>query len=222
MHYVFHFGEVWQARDLLLWGTLLTLRLTAEAMAIGAVIAISGALGKIMGPRWLRRAIGAYVEVIRNTPFLVQLFMIYFGLPTLRLRLDADAAALLAMSLNVGAYAIEIVRAGLEAVGRGQTEAAAALGLRRGLAFRLIVLPQGLKLVFPPLASQFILLMLQSSVVSSIAANDLTSVGQGIEVQNFRSFEVFLTVGAIYFALSLVLSLLFTQTYALMFGRQRA
>jgi polar amino acid transport system permease protein len=84
------------------------------------------------------------------------------------------------------------------------------------------VLPQGLKLVFPPLASQFILLMLQSSVVSSIAANDLTSVGQGIEVQNFRSFEVFLTVGAIYFALSLVLSLLFTQTYALMFGRQRA
>jgi polar amino acid transport system permease protein len=219
MHYSFHFGEVWQARDLLLHGALLTMLLSAEAMALGLVIAVGGALGRIMGPAWLRRGIGVYVEAIRNTPFLVQLFMIYFGLPALHVRLDADAAALLAMTLNVGAYAIEIVRGGLQSVGRGQTEAAAALGLGKVLTLRLVVLPQGLKRVFPPLASQFILLMLQSSVVSSIAANDLTSIGQSIEAQNFRSFEVFLTVGAIYFALSLLLSLLFRQSYVLMFGR---
>ncbi len=222
MHYSFHFGDVWQARDQLLVGALLTLRLSVEAMVLGLIIAIAGALGRLMGPVWLRRLIRAYVEIIRNTPFLVQLFMIYFGLPMAGLRLDADEAALLTMTLSCGAYAIEIVRAGLQAVGRGQVEAAQVLGLRRLQIFRLIVLPQGLKMVFPPLASQFILLMLGSSVVSSIAANDLTSVGQSIEAQNFRSFEVYFAVGAIYFVLSLLFSLTFKQTYAMLFSPRRS
>lgn len=220
MSYHFHFGEIWLVRDQLLLGAWLTLRLTSEAMVAGLVIAVLGALGKTMGPRWLRRVIGCYVEAIRNTPFLVQLFMIYFGLPTLGMRLSANSAALAAMVLNVGAYAIEIVRAGIQAVGSGQVEAATALGLGKWKIFRLVVLPQGLKLVFPPLASQFILLMLGSSVVSSIAANDLMATGQSIEAQNFRSFEVYITVGAIYFALSLLLSLVFKQTYNFAFGDQ--
>lgn len=221
MQYSFHFGDVWAARDQLLFGALLTLRLSVEAMVLGMVIAVLGAFGRIAGPVWLRRIVGVYVEVIRNTPFLVQLFMIYFGLPMAGVRLDADQAALLTMTLSAGAYSIEIVRAGLQAVGQGQIEAARVLGLGRILTFRLIMLPQGLKLVFPPLASQFILLMLGSSVVSAIAANDLMSVGQAIEAQNFRSFEVYLTVGAIYFVLSLLFSFGFRQTYVLMFGQSR-
>ena len=104
-------------------------------------------------------------RLIRNTPFLVQVFLIFFGLPTIGIRLDANTGALIAMVLNGSAYTIEIVRAGIESIGHGQTEAAYALGLSRFRTFRLVVLPQALRVVVPPLGSQFILLMLNSSVV---------------------------------------------------------
>src|SRR5260370_21631186 len=135
--------------------------------------------------------------------------MIVFGLPTVGLRLDADEGALIALILNGSAYTIEIVRAGIENIGHCQVEGAMALGLRRLQAFRLVVLPQALRLIVPPLGSQFILLMLNSSVCSAISADELTSAALDIQGRTFRAFEAFIVAAAIYFALSLLFSAVF-------------
>jgi polar amino acid transport system permease protein len=219
MNYAFHFTEVWQAWPELADGTLLTLRLSALSMLFSLALAVFGALGRRSGPLWLRALIAAYVEIIRNTPFLVQIFLIFFGLPGLGLRLDANAAALLAMVLNGSAYTIEIVRAGLDSIPHGQTEAAAALGLHTMAIFRKVVLPQALKAVYAPLGSQFILLMLNSSIVSTISADELTAAAQDIQGRTFRAFEVYIVATAIYFALSMLFTTLFAITGRLYFAR---
>lgn len=220
MTYVFHFGDMWRARAEFLAGAELTLGLSALAMVLSLALAILGALARTAGPRPLRAAIAAYVEIIRNTPFLVQLFMLFFGLPTIGLRLSADTGALVALVLNGSAYTIEIVRAGLLSVGAGQAEAAGALGLRRLQAFRLIVLPQALRAVLAPLGSQFILLMLNSSICSAISANELTSAALDIQGRTFRAFEAFIVATAIYFLLSLFFTTLFTLIGRLAFREQ--
>ncbi len=222
MTYVFHFGDIWSAWPELLDGAVFTLWLSAVSMALSLVVAIFGALGRISGPPWVRTMIAAYVEVIRNTPFLVQIFLIFFGLPAIGVRLDANQAALIAMVLNGSAYTIEIVRAGIESIGHGQVEAGTALGLHRLRVFRLIVLPQALRAVMPPLGSQFILLMLNSSIVSVISADDLTSAAQDVQSRTFRSFEAFIVVTGIYLGLSLLFSLAFTALERLAFGRRVA
>ena len=170
MNYIFQFGEILKPVNLdeLLWGMLSTLRLSAEAMVLSLVFAIVGAMLRTSGPKWAQALIGAYVEIIRNTPFLVQIFMIFFGLPTIGFRLDANGAALVAMVLNGSAYTIEIVRAGIESIQAGQLDAAKAIGLRPLQSFRLVVLPQALKVMLAPLGSQFILLMINSSIVSVV------------------------------------------------------
>jgi polar amino acid transport system permease protein len=201
--YVFHFDVVWQSRDQLLRGALLTLRLSAETMLLGLLLGVIGAAAKTSRLRTLRRVVQAYVELIRNTPFLVQLFLIYLGLPRLGLRLAPDSAALVAMVVNLGAYATEIVRAGIEAVPRGQIEAGRALGLRQWAIFRNIILVPALQIVFPALASQFILVVLGSSVISTISAEELTAIANNLQAQNFRPFEIYIAVGAIYLAMAL-------------------
>jgi polar amino acid transport system permease protein len=222
MNYTFHFGDVWAAQDELIAGTVFTLWLSAASMVLSLAVAVVGALGRTAGPRWLQVLIASYVEIIRNTPFLVQLFLIFFGLPALGVRMDANQGALVAMVLNGSAYTIEIVRAGIESIGHGQIEAGRALGLHGLSVFRLIVLPQALRAVMPPLGSQFILLMLNSSIVSVISADDLTSAAQDVAGRTFRSFEAFIVATLIYLALSL----LFTAAFALIeraaFGRRAA
>src|SRR6185369_17445454 len=136
----------------------------------GLLIGVAGAAGRVYGAPWLKRAIAVYVEAIRNTPLIVQLFLIFFGLPSAGLKFDADTAALVALSVNLGAYTIEIVRAGLEAIPRSQIEAGQSLGLSPIQIFRYVVIFPALRLMFPALASQFILLMLATSVVSQISA----------------------------------------------------
>jgi polar amino acid transport system permease protein len=148
-------------------------------------------------------AIATYVEVMRNTPFLVQLFFIFFGLPTLGVRLDPILAAMLAMTLNMAAYTIEIVGAGLDAVPRGQTEAALALGLRPRQVFVKIVLPQALKVIYPALTSQIIIMMLESAVVSQIAVRELTYEADMLQARTFRAFETYLVVTLVYLVLSM-------------------
>ena len=219
MPYTFHFEDIWAARDELLAGTVLTLELSAVSMALSLLLAIFGALGRTGGPGWLRGLIAGYVEVIRNTPFLVQVFFLYFGLPSLGVRLDTDVCAVLAMVLNGSAYTIEIIRAGLESIGHGQSEAARALGLHRFQTFRLVVLPQALKAVVPPLGSQFILLMLNSSVLSFISADELTSATQDISSRTFRSFEAYIAAMVIYFALSMLFSGVFAAIERFAFAR---
>ncbi|HEY0184760.1 MAG TPA: amino acid ABC transporter permease [Rhodopila sp.] len=221
MDYVFHFGDIWAARDELIDGTLLTLRLSALAMILSLIVAIIGAFARTSGPRWLRGMVAAYVELIRNTPFLVQIFMIFFGLPTVGVRLDANTGALIAMVLNGSAYTIEIVRAGIESVSHGQTEAAYALGLGRFRTFRLVILPQALRAVVPPLGSQFILLMLNSSICSVISADELTAATQDIQSRTFRPFEAFIVATGIYLCLSLLFSGTFAAVERFAFGSPR-
>ena len=219
MNYVFHFGDVWQARDELAWGTLLTLELSAVSMVLSLIVAVFGAFARVWGPGWLRALVAAYVEFIRNTPFLVQVFMIFFGLPVIGIRLDANEGALIAMVLNGSAYTIEIVRAGIEAISRGQLEAATALGLHRLHAFRLVVLPQAIRAVFAPLGSQFILLMLNSSIVSVISADELTSAAQDVQGRTFRPFEVYIVAICIYFVLSNMFGTVFALLHRWLFPK---
>ncbi len=219
MNYTFHFGDIWAARDELFRGTVLTLQISAISMVLSLVVAVFGALGRTSGPRWLRAVIASYVEIIRNTPFLVQVFVIYFGLPSVGVRLDSTVCAVLAMVLNGSAYTIEIVRAGIESIGHGQTEASRALGLHRLQTFRLIILPQALRAVVPPLGSQFILLMLNSSIVSVISAEELTAATMDISSRTFRSFEAYITAMVIYFVLSLLFSGVFASVERFAFGK---
>lgn len=204
MTYEFEFGDVFAAWPELLGGAINTLVLSGAAMAIGMVVAVLGALAKTSGPVWLRRPIDVYIEVIRNTPFLIQIFMIYFGLPSIGIRPSSNAAALVALVVNVGAYGIEIIRAGIESISAGQIEAGRALGMRPLQIFRLIVLKPAIQAIYPSLTSQFILLMLNSSVCSAIAAGELTAAAGDIQSRNFRSFEVYFVVTCIYFGLSLL------------------
>jgi polar amino acid transport system permease protein len=201
--YVFHFDVVLDHLPELLDGAWLTVRLSAMAMVLGLGVAIACAYARTAGPRPLRWLVAGYVELIRNTPFLVQLFIVYFSLPALGIRLEANDAALAAMVANLGAYATEIVRAGIEAVPHGQIEAARALGLKRLYIFRFVVLFPALKIVFPALASQFILLMLASSVVSAISAVELTAVTNTLQSTTFRPFEFYFAATGLYLLMAL-------------------
>ncbi|MDO8251292.1 MAG: amino acid ABC transporter permease [Rhodoferax sp.] len=215
MNYSFQFGDVFAAWPLLVKGTLSTIELSLLAMLLGLMLAIVCAWGKTAGPRPLRWLIDAYIELIRNTPFLVQLFFFFFALPALGLRWSAYAAALVAMVVNLGAYATEIIRAGIESIPKGQIEAGLALNLKRHEIFRFVILKPALRTVYPALTSQFILLMLSSAVVSAISADDLTSVAANLQSQTFRSFEIYIVVAGIYLLLALSFSALFRVIYRL-------
>jgi len=217
--YVFQFGTVWQEHDRLLLGAWLTLRLSAITMVLGLAVGILGAVGRSSRSRVVRAIVHGYVEAVRNTPFLVQLLLVYLGLPSLGLRLTPDQAALLAMVVNLGAYATEIVRAGIEAVPSGQIEAGRALGLRPHQIFRFVVLLPALRTVFPALGSQFILVMLASSVVSVISAEELTAVTDTIIARNFRSFEFYLVATGLYLAMSLAFQGVFALIDRILFHR---
>jgi polar amino acid transport system permease protein len=215
MNYTFQFADVFATWPLLLKGTLNTIELSVLAMLMGLVLAIVCAWGKTAGPKPLRWVINIYIELIRNTPFLVQLFFFFFALPALGLRWTAYTAALVAMVINLGAYATEIIRAGIESIPKGQVEAGLALNLKRHEIFRFVILKPALKAIYPALTSQFILLMLSSAVVSAISADDLTSVAANLQSQTFRSFEIYMVVAVIYLALALAFSGLFRVIYRL-------
>jgi polar amino acid transport system permease protein len=215
VHYSFQFGPVFDNWPLLLQGTWNTIELSFLAMLFGLMVAIVCAWGKTSGPRPLRWVINAYIELIRNTPFLVQLFFFYFGLPAAGVRWSAYTAALVAMVVNLGAYATEIVRAGIESIPKGQIEAGLALNLSRVEIFRFIILKPALRAIYPALTSQFILLMLASSVVSVISADDLTSIAVNLVSQTFRSFEIYIVVTVIYLLLTLIFSFLFRRLFLL-------
>lgn len=213
MNYTFQFDQVLAAWPQLLQGTWVTIQLSFLAMIIGLAVAIVCAWGKTSGPAPLRFVINAYIELIRNTPFLVQLFFFFFALPAVGLRWSPQTAALVAMVVNLGAYATEIIRAGIESIPKGQIEAGLALDLKRWEIFCFVILKPALKTIYPALTSQFILLMLSSAVVSVISADDLTSVAANIQSETFRSFEVYIVVAAIYLLLSLAFNLLFKLIY---------
>jgi polar amino acid transport system permease protein len=205
MGYELDFGALLQYLSLFLEGTAVTLGLTAVAAVCGMMLAVGGAAAASEGSAGIRAFVAGYVELIRNTPFIVQMFFVFFGLPTLGLRLSAMEAAMLAMTINLTAYAIEIVRAGIEAVPVDQREAALAFGLKPRLVFALVVLPQALGNVYPALVSQVVITMLESAVVSQIAVVDLTHVADFIQSRNFRAFETYLAITAVYLTLAVLM-----------------
>jgi polar amino acid transport system permease protein len=215
MGYQLHFGDLLAYKDLLIRGTLLTLELSAVATVLGIAVGTAGALARNSAHIALRWPAAIYVETIRNTPFIVQLFFLYFGLSAVGVRLSAEFAALLAMVVNLGAYATEIVRAGLKSIGKGQVEAGLSIGLTRWQIFRHVVILPALQAIYPALSSQAIIVMLGSSVCSQISAQELTYAANFIQSRNFRSFEVYLVATAIYF----VLTALLRQAFALV-GRR--
>ncbi|SEO02187.1 amino acid ABC transporter membrane protein 1, PAAT family [Paracoccus alcaliphilus] len=207
--YQFNFQPVFQNMDLLLYGAWLTVRLSVVAMLLGLIVSLLGAVAKTSGIRPLRWIADIYVEVIRNTPFLVQIFFIFFGLPAVGISMSPNTAALVALVVNVGAYGTEIIRAGIESIPRGQIEAGRALGLNPVQIFRHVVFKPALRNIYPSLTSQFIYLMLTSSVVSVISANDLASAGADLNARTFASFEIYLVLTVLYFLLALGFSTVF-------------
>lgn len=222
MSYVFDFTPIWRYLPLLLEGAWLTVQLSTVAIVFGAALGLAAALARnswIAPLRWLA---AAYVEFIRNTPFLVQIFLLFFGLPSLGISLEPEVAAQLGLIINLGAYATEIFRAGIEAVHRGQIEAGTALGLSRVQVFRHVILGQALLTVWPALTSQFVLLMLASSVVSQISADELTAAAYFVQNESFRAFEVYLFVTAAYLVLAVGYRIAFWIVALAIFPRRRA
>ena len=219
--YVFHWHVILRHYDLFLEGIWLTIRLAATATFLGLLIGIVGALCRSFRIVPFNYIASAYVEIIRNTPFLVQLFFIFFGISSLGWRISASQAALIALTANLGAYATEIVRAGIEAIHRSQIEAGYSLGLSTLQVFRYIVLFPALKVIYPALSSQFILLLLGSSIVSQISAEELTFKANFLQSRTFRSFEIYFSVTLMYLALSLLFRGVFNSIYMIVFARRR-
>jgi polar amino acid transport system permease protein len=194
-------ADAWLA---ILSGVMGTFYLAIAGMALALIIGVLGVAILNLRKAILSFLVNAFVEIIRNTPFLVQIFFVFFALPLAGVRLNPTFTAIVALGLNGGAYAIEIIRGGVESIPKGQTEAGLALGLHKHEVFRLIVLKPALRAIYPSLSSQFILLTLTTAICTSISAYELTSVGQRIEAETFRSFEVYITLTIIYLLISLV------------------
>ena len=203
MTYKLQFADLLPYWDVLLRGLLFTVVLTVVSTIAGIAIGTAGASARAFGPRWLDRLVGVYVEVFRNTPFIVQLFFIFFGLPAAGIKLSETTAAFLAMTVNLAAYSIEIIRAGIQAVPKGHLEAAESLAMTPMQTLRHVVLKQAFQKVYPALSSQIVIVMLGSAVVSQISAEDLTYAANFIQSRNFRAFEVYVVVAALYLLLAI-------------------
>jgi polar amino acid transport system permease protein len=199
------FAAVLTDWPLLLRGAAITVALTVVSAVVGVTVGVLCGWARAWGPRLLATAVAVYVELIRNTPFIVQLFFIFFGLPSLGVRLSPEAASVLAMVINLGAYAAEIVRAGIESTPRGQVEAGLSLALSRTQVFTRVVLPPALARVWPALVSQIIIVMLGSAVCGQIAAQELSYFANLIQSRNFRAFEAYIVATLVYLALAVAL-----------------
>jgi polar amino acid transport system permease protein len=203
-----HFEVVAQNLPFLIEGLLSTLRLAGAVGVLAFALGIVVAMARVARIRPVHLLATWYVEVLRNTPALVQLFLIYFGPPTLGVRLSVPVAALLGLTINNSAYMAEIIRAGITSISRGQIEAAASVGMNYRQIMRHVVLPQALRVVYPPLVSQFISIILFSSLASVIAYPELAEYAKRLDSRTFRSFEIYGTVTVMYTACTLALVVL--------------
>jgi len=197
-------------------GLIATFGVTIISIFFSLIIGLFAGLGRISHNRLVNRIATVYVEVVRGIPLLVQLFYIYYALGPV-LRLQGPTAAVLAMSVCYGAYMAEIFRAGIQAIPKGQMEAALALGLSRTQAMRLVILPQTIKVILPPIGNEFIALLKDSSLVSILAVSDLLRRGREYASTSFRYFESYTVIALIY----LVMTLFFSRLVALMEDKLR-
>ncbi|MFK4826004.1 amino acid ABC transporter permease [Paenochrobactrum sp. BZR 588] len=212
-----NFRPIWRYWDALISGVYTTLTLALISAAIGIIIGIYGAYLIRGGSRPVRAFLQSYIEVIRNTPILIQIFIIFFGLPVLGIKLDPMIAASVALSLYFGAYSIEIIRSGIDSIPASQTEAGMCIGLTHLQVMRYVILPPALRNIYPSITSQFILLLLGTSIASQISVDELFHVAGIVDSRTYRSFEVYALICTIYLALSLSFKLLFAVLGHLMF-----
>ena len=196
----------WEWLPQLAQGLLITLEVTATCIAIGIVLGLILAIGRVYGRHIFYWLSSAYVQFFRGTPLLVQLLMIYYGLPTWGIRLSPLLAGILALGLNTAAYQAEYFRGAIQAIKAGQMLAARSIGLSLPQAIRYIILPQALRLVIPPWSNELILMLKYSSIVYMVTVMDLMGVGKTIGAKTFRYFEVFIIVALIYLAIVFIVS----------------
>ena len=202
----FDIAALYKAIPALFWGATVTLRVTVLSIVIGLLIGIVAGLARVWPNTFLRTVSAAYIELVRGTPLLVQIFLVYFGLPALGLNLDPFVAGIIAMGVNSGAYVGEIVRGGIESIAQGQMEAALSLGMTWWQAMYYVILPQAFVRILPPLGNEFIALLKDSSLVSTIAIAELTRTGQIIITRTFKSFEIWSGVALFYFIMTYAIS----------------
>jgi len=203
---LFDFRLIVESVPFLLKGAVYTVQVSVLAIVFGLVLGWALGLIAVAGPRWLRAVAWAYVQFIRGTPLLVQIFLIYFGLPALGINVPAFWSGVIALGLNSGGFQAEIVRAGIESIDRGQAEAARSIGMSSLQALLLILVPQTIRRVIPPLTNELITLTKSSSLLSAIAVLELTHAGQAIIARTFAPFEIYAAVAVMYLLLIAVLS----------------
>ncbi|MEJ8814734.1 amino acid ABC transporter permease [Variovorax ureilyticus] len=221
MNYEFDFKAVLDYWPLFVEGAWVTLKLAFFATVLGFVVGTLCAIARTSGPAWLRNLVAAYVELVRNTPLLIQSYFLIFGMASIGMKLPILVGATIALVVNIGAYTTEIMRAGIDSIQRGQLEAAECLGLSRLQVYLHVVLRPAMERVYPALASQYVLLMLASSILSSVGVEELFGISNRVQSDTFRNFEVFVTLGIVYLALSLLMRAGFWLLNLVLFTRRR-
>ncbi|CAI2932645.1 amino acid ABC transporter permease [Aminobacter niigataensis] len=193
----------------LLWAALVfTAPLTLLSFAFGLTVGLGAALARLFGPAWLSAIVRFYVWIIRGTPLLVQLFLIFYGLPSIGVVLDAFPAALIGFTLNVGAYSSEIIRAAISSVAKGQWEAAYSIGMTWSQAMRRTILPQAARVAVPPLSNTFISLVKDTSLAAAITVPEMFQAAQRIVATTYEPLILYVEAALLYLAMSSVLSAL--------------
>ena len=203
---MFDFGLILESVPFLVKGAVYTVQVSVLAIVFGLVLGWAFGLIAVSGVRWLRAIAWAYVQFIRGTPLLVQIFLIYFGLPAFGVNVPAYWSGVIALGLNSGGFQAEIVRAGIESIDRGQTEAARSIGMSSLQTLLFILVPQTVRRVIPPLTNELITLTKSSSLLSAIAVLELTHAGQAVIARTFAPFEIYAAVAVLYLILIAVLS----------------
>jgi len=221
MSYQFDFASVLEYWPMFLQGVKTTLVMSFWSTLAGFIMGVLCAIARSSGGPWLRKCVGAYVEIIRNTPLIIQSYFLIFGLSSVGLTMPILVGAILALVINITAYTCEIVRAGIESVPRSQREAGECLGLSPLQVYWHVILVPALERVYPALTSQFILLMLVTSVLSAVGTEDLFGISGNIQALTFRNFEVFLVLWVVYLAMSFLVRAAFTLAGKVMFVRKR-
>lgn len=207
-----------------LWqGLQLTAILAVAGVVLGGGLGLALAVWRFMVParmKWLGWPVTAYVEIIRNTPLLVQLYIIFLGLPTIGIRLDPLEAGVLGLTLNLGAYATEIFRAGFESIKKPQIEAGMSLGLSRLQVMRHVVLVPAVAKVWPSLMGQFILMMLGTSICSFISLEEISGTAYTIQSETFLNLEVYIVIGVMYLAITMIMKTSLSRIGRTLFSHQ--
>jgi polar amino acid transport system permease protein len=202
----FDFSSLWPRMGMFMHGTAVTIYASSVSILLGLVVGVAVGIMRVSPLFPVKSLALAYITVIRGTPALIQLFFIYFGLPAVGVNLRAITAGIIGLSINSAGYIGEIVRGGIEAVPKGQWEAGKVLGMSYARTMRHIVLPQALRSMLPAFGNEFVTLIKESSLLSTLAITELTQVGQQVRSVTYASFETFMIVGAIYLVMTSITS----------------